>query len=178
VTGAEPFRLFATVGTDHHRFDRLVEWVDRWLVEQAPDGAVEAIVQAGTSRPPVHAAFAGCLPFAEFRAALERADAVVCHGGPGTLVEAQRAGHRPLVVPRRPELDEHVDDHQVRFARRMAECDRIVLCDSYETLGAALGTLMAERARRDRGEADGSTGAVDRFAEIVGALIHVRQVPA
>ena len=54
---AEPFRLFATVGTDYHRFDRLVDWIDRWIVEHRSEARLEAVVQAGTSRPPHYAVF-------------------------------------------------------------------------------------------------------------------------
>jgi hypothetical protein len=60
----------------------------------------------------------------------------------------------------------------------MAECGRIVLCESYETLAAELGTLVACRARQDPGATGGQTAAVDRFAEIVGALIHGPRVHA
>ena len=40
----------------------------------------------------------------------------MCHGGPGLITEAREAGHVPLCVPRDPQLGEHVDGHQQRFA--------------------------------------------------------------
>jgi UDP-N-acetylglucosamine transferase subunit ALG13 len=171
MTPRPPFRIFATVGTDHHPFDRLVDWVDRWIDEQRSYAPLEAIVQAGTSRPPGRAAHAGCLPFGKFRSELARADAVICHGGPGTIAEALMAGHRPLVVPRRHDLGEHVNDHQVRFARRMANRDQIVLCESYETLAAGLASLRDRRAQPVPAPAD-TTVAVARFSEIVNPLLH------
>jgi UDP-N-acetylglucosamine transferase subunit ALG13 len=45
--------------------------------------------------------------------------AIVCHGGPGTIIGCLAAGKKPIVVPRTSSLGEHVDDHQVRFARRL-----------------------------------------------------------
>src|SRR6185312_1027562 len=45
-----PF-VFATVGTDHHPFHRLVRWLDDWY---ALDGAsrTRCLIQTGTSEPP------------------------------------------------------------------------------------------------------------------------------
>ena len=40
-------RLFVTVGTDYHRFDRMVWWLDEWLAGEPKVGSV--IVQRGTS---------------------------------------------------------------------------------------------------------------------------------
>ena len=41
------------------------------------------------------------------------ASVVVVQGGPGSIQDARRTGAIPLVVPRRAEFDEVVDNHQV-----------------------------------------------------------------
>jgi UDP-N-acetylglucosamine transferase subunit ALG13 len=172
MTDEPPFRIFGTVGTDHHPFDRLVEWIDRWLGETTVAEHVVAVVQAGSSTAPRRAEAAGILPFDEFQAALEQADAVVCHGGSSTIAQARLAGHRPLVVPRRPDLGEHVDEHQVRYAARLAERGEVVLVHSYECLGAALESARENRlSRRSHAETACRPEAVDRFAELVAPLI-------
>jgi UDP-N-acetylglucosamine transferase subunit ALG13 len=176
MSGDPPYRIFATVGTDHHPFDRLVEWLDHWLDLDTPRRKVEAVVQAGTSRPPRHAESATFLPFDEFRSALAHADTVVCHGGPATLVEAQLAGHLPLVVVRRPEFGEVVDDHQARFATHLADREEIVLIDNYESLAAALDSRLDERSPpRTPRPAARRPEAIDRFAELVDPLIRARE---
>lgn len=43
--------VLVTVGTDYHRFDRLIEWVDRWYAETGR-GRVRCVVQHGASRAP------------------------------------------------------------------------------------------------------------------------------
>jgi beta-1,4-N-acetylglucosaminyltransferase len=43
------------------------------------------------------------------------ADVVVTHAGVASMVDAVGAGHRPIVVPRRHHLGEHVDDHQLQI---------------------------------------------------------------
>lgn len=106
--------VFVSVGTDHHPFDRLVQWVDAWL----PEG-VKCVVQHGTSAPPLHAEGVAYLDHGALNSLLDEAAVVICHGGPTTITESRRHGRRPIVVPRSPALGEHVDDHQQRFCARM-----------------------------------------------------------
>ena len=71
--------------------------------------------------PPEAAAAAPYLSFAETVAYVERASVVVTHAGVGSFLVARRAGHVPVMVPRLRRLGEHVDDHQVQFARALEE---------------------------------------------------------
>lgn len=105
--------VVALVGTDHHRFLRLVRWIDEAAVNH-PD--VSFVVQHGFTPPPLVAQGRAFMEHAAMRALLAEATVVVCHGGPGTITDAREAGHVPLCVPRDPRLGEHVDDHQQRFA--------------------------------------------------------------
>ena len=109
--------VLAAVGTDHHPFDRFVEWVDRW---QSTNDDCEVFVQRGTTELMPTAGLAEFLEPAELGDMMKRAAAIVCHGGPSTIMEARRAGVMPIVVPRDPTMGEHVDDHQLRFTDFMA----------------------------------------------------------
>lgn len=156
------------VGSDHHPFDRLVGWVDGWLA-RGGSGAVRCFVQSGTARPPTQAAWAPRLPHDRLQALLDGATVVVCHGGPGIIAEARRRGLTPIVVPRRPDLHEHVDDHQVRFARWMAARGLVVCVETPERLGEAIEAAM--RAERDRLPTSPSAPeGVDRFPRAVAPL--------
>jgi UDP-N-acetylglucosamine transferase subunit ALG13 len=135
------------VGTDFHPFDRLVGWIDDWL-ERAGDG-VRCVVQHGSSRPPRNASAAAYLSYTELQTAMGSADIVVCHGGPATITEARAHGHRPICVPRDPALDEHIDGHQQRFARRLGEAGLVRLAETPEALNVALAETLAQ-APRDR----------------------------
>jgi len=111
--------VVVSVGTDHHPFDRLMRWVDHYL-ERRP--VVRFVVQYGTSRIPAGAFESHDLvPHQELRQLFARSTAVVCHGGPSTVMDARTAGRLPIVVPRRPDLGEHVDGHQLRFATHLVE---------------------------------------------------------
>ena len=113
--------VFLTVGTDHHPFDRLVRWVDMW----AADRDVRVVAQFGTAAAPLNVDGAPMLRSDELGRLMARAAAVVCHGGPGTIAAARDAGVIPIVVPRRPDLGEHVDDHQMRFVARLADAGAV-----------------------------------------------------
>ena len=111
--------VFATVGTDHHPFDRLVGWLDQ-LAENRRDSLC-VVVQHGHTAAPQVAEGHAFLGHESLSHLIESADVVVCHGGPGTIMDAHRASQLPVVVPRDPAYAEHVDGHQIRFTSRVAE---------------------------------------------------------
>ena len=119
MSDRRPF-VFVTAGTDHHPFHRMVRWVDGWLASGAGEH-VKCLVQFGTSERPRLAEARDYLPYGEMETAMSKAVAIVCHGGPGSVMMARWMGKKPIVVPRRRELGEHVDDHQLVFATRMAK---------------------------------------------------------
>ncbi len=62
----------------------------------------------------------------------------VCHAGVGSIVLARRYGLRPIVVPRKHELGEHVDDHQLELSRRLAQSGIVTLVEDERDLAAAV----------------------------------------
>lgn len=163
--------VFVSVGTDHHQFDRLIGWVDAWL----PDG-VRCLVQYGTSAPPRRAEGTAYIGHSELTELLATADVVVSHGGPTTITECRRSGHRPIVVPRSPRLGEHVDDHQQRFCARMAEKGLITVADDEQGFRTLLGRALKapEEFAVEAGGADVAP-AVERFERLVGDLLSRRR---
>jgi UDP-N-acetylglucosamine transferase subunit ALG13 len=170
-----PGLLLVAVGTDHHRFDRLVRWVDGWLgSERGRAAGLRCLMQTGTSAPPTgHAAqWEAYLEFEALQAAMRDAAAVVCHGGPGTILGARHAGAVPIVVPRRHRLGEHVDDHQLAFSRRLAGDGGVFLAETEAELHALLDRVAAEPAVfRAPAEHRGTTAAVRAFGRLVDDLV-------
>jgi UDP-N-acetylglucosamine transferase subunit ALG13 len=62
----------------------------------------------------------------EMEAELQNAEVIVCHAGAGTIATALEAGRRPLVLARRPELGEHIDEHQQQLTGKLASWDLVV----------------------------------------------------
>ncbi len=120
--GSSELLVFGSVGTDHHPFDRMVEWLDD-IARTHP--AVRVVVQHGHSRAPEVAEGHAFLSHEKLTSLMAEADVVVCHGGPGTIMDARSHGKVPVCVPRNPGLGEHVDGHQMRFVATIAT-ERIV----------------------------------------------------
>jgi UDP-N-acetylglucosamine transferase subunit ALG13 len=175
VTEAARPLVFVTVGTDHHPFDRLVDWIDRWM--SAPDREqVRCVVQHGTSRAPRLAEHRRYVGYQQMEELLDQASAVVCHGGPGSVMMCRWAGKRPIVVPRRRSLGEHVDDHQMVFARRIAQEGEITLAEDEASLAGCLERALAGEGSLDMpAEEHRVAEAVARFEELVGRLTASRR---
>ena len=165
--------VVVTVGSDHHPFGRLVEWVDAWS-EANP--AVDCYIQYGTAKPPRRARGDDYVPHGELQSMLAAADVVVVQGGPMSIVEAQRLGKRPIVVPRTAALGEVVDDHQHAFCNRLAEQGRVRLATDVESLSLAIKEALTDPQIAsmpwDPSHAAAVTRAVDSVAEVAREVLH------
>jgi len=130
--------IFATVGTHQQPFQRLLDALGELEVD-------ELVVQYGAGAPPANAASAEAfMPFDAMLECFRTADRVITHAGVGSVLCATREGHVPLVVPRRPELGEHVDGHQAELTRALGEHGAVI--PVWET--AELAGLLAGAPRR------------------------------
>ena len=145
-------RIVASLGTDHHRFDRLVDWLDDWVAEHAAD--VTVTLQHGHSRPSAYADNLEIVAREQLLDAMRAADVVITQAGPGSMVDAHDSGHLPVVVPRSRDLHEVVDDHQSVFAdlmERLGDCvvarDRAALAELLDRATSDAAFLL--RAQRE-----------------------------
>ncbi len=171
-----PPLVVVCVGTDHHPFDRVVGWVDRWAASDTGRSA-RVVIQHGTASPPDHAEGRELIPHAELSDLFSLAAAVVSHGGPSTVMDARMVGSVPIVVPRNPAHGEHVDDHQMRFGRHLDKHGLATLASSERELHDLLDGAVAdpERHRLEVGPEKLSPGVL-RFATLVDHLLQVRSV--
>lgn len=116
--------IFVTVGTQG-QFDRLIRTVDEWAGARA---TTDVFAQTGPSA--YRARHIRAEPFigpTEFRTRVESASLVVAHAGMGSIITALELGKRIIVMPRRAELGEHRNNHQVASAERFAQQGRIIV---------------------------------------------------
>lgn len=167
--------VLVILGTDHHRFDRLVGWLDDFLSQPGRE-SLTALVQLGTTPAPRRAEGVGIIAWTELQQLMRRATAVVTHGGPATMFEVRRQGRKPVVVPRDPARDEHIDQHQQEFSRRMGSLGLVTLCEEQPAFDAALTavledpaahTVTADENRRDSLQV---AAAVDVTGRIIDSL--------
>jgi UDP-N-acetylglucosamine transferase subunit ALG13 len=156
--------VFVTVGTNHHPFDRLIEWIDRWF-EDGGGRRARCLVQSGTSRPPAHAPWRPYLTADEMEAAMGEAACIVCHGGPTTIIDAGRHGRKPIVVPRLKSLGEHVDDHQVAFTGWIGTQQEIEVVGNEERLRALIDRAVSDPTTLSATPAPVETGRAVQLIE-------------
>ena len=167
--------VLVLLGTDHHRFDRLVRWVEGWLSPREGE-APTVLVQHGFTQPPdpdvARASYAPFLDHREIGRNLDRVAAVVCHGGPGTIHDCRRAGLVPVVVPRSSAHGEHVDDHQIRYTRRLHREGLVRTVDDEQQFRSELLAAL-ERPRAVLTEIDRATveNTVATFRELVATAM-------
>ncbi|MFI6574631.1 glycosyltransferase [Nocardiopsis sp. NPDC050513] len=165
-----------SLGTDHHAFDRLVRWADDYARRHRD---LRVLVQYGHSCPPERAAGTAFLAGEALGEHMRAARVVVTHGGPGTIVQARATGHLPIVVARDPELDEHVDDHQLLFVTRLEEAGRVRSCSTPQQLAALIDRALAspDDFRVRPGEDGGPERAARRAGELIDLLTEAPGAP-
>ena len=135
--------IFVTVGTHEQPFNRLIECVDNLK----RDGLIkdDVIMQTGYSTyEPQFCAWKMLYPYHEMLRLVEQARIVITHGGPSSFLMPLQIGKIPIVVPRRHEFNEHVNDHQVAFANAVAErMGTITVVDEMDKLGSMIRNYEA-----------------------------------
>lgn len=125
--------ILVTTGTNAPAFDRLLEAVA--LLE----GTEDIVVQHGPSTiRPTGATCVDYVSFDRFVELVRDARVVVTHAGVGSILVSLMNGRRPVVVPRRAHLGEHVDDHQIELARRLGEIGLVTLVEEPDDLARAI----------------------------------------
>ena len=153
--------IFVTVGTHEQPFNRLVQKVD----ELKRDGVIdeEVIIQTGFSTyEPKYCKWSKLIPYQQMVQNVADARIVITHGGPASFIMPLQIGKVPIVVPRQKQFEEHVNDHQVEFARNVAE--RMGTIIPVEDIGK-LGEIIANYDERVAGMEHGMNSNNAKFNE-------------
>ncbi len=112
-------------------FDRLVRSVDEWA---GAHGRHDVIAQIGpSSYKPQYIEHSQFIDPIGFRRNIEQADAIVAHAGMGSIISAVELGKPILVMPRRGDLGETRNDHQIATAERFSSLRLVeVAADEHE----------------------------------------------
>ena len=82
----------------------------------------DVIMQTGFSTyEPKYCKWSKLFPYKEMVKNVAEARIVITHGGPASFIMPLQVGKTPVVVPRQKKFDEHVNNHQVVFAKAVAE---------------------------------------------------------
>lgn len=129
--------IFVTVGTHEQQFNRLVQCVDELKKSVIKE---DVIIQKGYSTyKPQACEYSDFFPYKEMISLYEKARIVITHGGPSSFIMSLQIGKIPVVVPRRKEFDEHVNDHQMNFCKAVAERQgNIIVVEDVDKLGETI----------------------------------------
>ncbi len=110
--------IFVTVGTHEQPFDRLLKQIDKMIEEEKIKE--EVIVQKGyTDYEMKNCKSYKLIGYNEMQQYINKARIVITHGGPASFLNVLSFNKIPIVVPRRKEFYEHVNDHQFEFAKQV-----------------------------------------------------------
>lgn len=159
--------VIVSVGTDHHEFNRMIEWMDAWT----PKSDVQVVIQRGTSKISEAWESRELIPYKELLSLFGSSTVVVSHGGPSTVMDARYCKKFPIVLPRNPEFGEHVDHHQMEFAQHLDRNKVALVVDSMEKLHAALDDALENPSSMEIDSTDGAIEGVVEFANVLDQLL-------
>ena len=170
--------VFVSVGTHEQGFPRLLSAIaeliegdrlgTRWRVQTGPIA----------SAFPEHVQTQQACTHDEMLENLSWADVMISQASPGNVFTALAMTTQPIVVARQHRLSEHVDDHQMVFARYLSETGLAMNATEAHSIAACLDALRLEepdarayRLRRSHSASLLRTRIwVDRFDKVVREL--------
>lgn len=122
-------------------FDRLTRAVDEWA---GAAGRSDVVAQIGeTEFRPQHMEYSPLLDPERFRAEVDRAEVIVSHAGMGSIITALQHAKPIIVMPRRGDLQETRNDHQVATAERFRGRPGVIVAMDEAELVDRLGGLAS-----------------------------------
>lgn len=166
--------IFVTVGTHEQPFNRLIECVDH--LKNNGTITEEVVIQTGYSTyEPQYCQWQKLFPYQEMLKLVDEARIVITHGGPSSFIMPLQIGKTPIVVPRRYEFNEHVNNHQVSFAKAVAErMGTVIVVDDITQLGVTITNYEAIVAGMHNGLKTNNSRFNEGLSKIVDAMFEGR----
>jgi len=136
--------IFLTVGTQLP-FERLVKAMDSWCADNPQETVFGQIASVGgDGYKPCNFEWKEFVEPDEFARKYEEADVIVAHAGMGSIISALTDAKKILVMPRRADLNEHRNDHQLATAARFQSRAGIYVIMDETNLAPSLTGLLTE----------------------------------
>ncbi len=129
--------IFVTVGTQLP-FDRLINAVDKWA---ALHGRTDVHAQIATGQAPSHIGFDRSLSPQEFNRRVAECELLIAHAGTGSIFTALEYQRPLIVMPRRADLGEHRNEHQMATAKHFTALAGVKVAMDEDELAFALDHL-------------------------------------
>jgi UDP-N-acetylglucosamine transferase subunit ALG13 len=164
--------IFVTVGTHEQQLDRLVKTIDelkgRNIIKE------EVFIQSGYSTYSIkNCQYKTMLTFEEMKEYSDNCRLFITHGGPGSIIIGLSAGKLPIVFPRNPQFNEHVDNHQILFTKRMSEKKKVVPVYSERELEKVIMSFDEISFTYSRGWISNTKEFNNKLEELINESLHL-----
>lgn len=163
--------IFVTVGTHEQPFNRLVQEIDNLK----RDGVIteDVIIQTGYSTyEPKYCQWDKLIPYKQMLKNVKDARIVITHGGPASFIMPLQIGKTPIVVPRQKKFGEHVNNHQVEFARNVeSRMGTIIVVEDINKLGEVIKKYDEITHSMRHHISSNNENFCNRFSELVNNIL-------
>lgn len=138
--------IFVTVGTHEQQFNRLIKEIDQ--LKEKEIIKEEVFIQTGYSDyEPQFCQWKKFLKYNEMGIYIKKARIVITHGGPASFLSVLQQRKAPIVVPRKADFNEHVNNHQLDFAIKIKELGyKIYIVDNLIELGNVISNYQNDES--------------------------------
>lgn len=156
--------IFVTVGTQLP-FERLIEAVDLWASRNRGEQVFAQIGQ--TLYRPAFMEVTRTISPQEYQSRLKSAEVVVGHVGMGTIISGIEHQKPLVLMPRRFDLGEHRNDHQLASAKQFGQLAGVSVVHEAEELCQAIDNSINQLNQGGAAKLQVSTGLLNRISEFV-----------
>ncbi|MEM6312861.1 MAG: glycosyltransferase [Planctomycetota bacterium] len=133
--------IFVCVGTQLP-FDRLIGAVDDWARQRE---RTDVFAQIAGGKAPSFIKHAPFIDAEEVHQRLAKSEVAVSHAGMGTILTAMHVGTPLIIMPRRAELNEHRNEHQIETARSLVRPGQIFVAEDEHQLPGLIDEVLAAK---------------------------------
>lgn len=148
--------IFLTVGTSQFPFERVIRFIDEAVHDHQIERNIFAQVGSSLYKPRTFP-YKEFLDFNDMAENTRKSDIIVTHAGVGSIMLAFLFGKIPVVIPRRHDLKEVLDNHQFEFAKKMEEMGKVIvayeesaLIDKINNYKALIGSLRSSSTENNK----------------------------
>ncbi|WP_260865722.1 PssE/Cps14G family polysaccharide biosynthesis glycosyltransferase [Paenibacillus xylanexedens] len=128
------------LGTQRFQFNRLLKAIDN-LIEEGKLPS-DVLVQSGYSEyKPRHYQHKPFFNQEEMNEHIVKSEFVLSHAGVGVITSALQMNKKVIVMPRRKDQGEHVDNHQLEIAKVFQDKGYISVAQNEDELSALISNL-------------------------------------
>ena len=142
--------ILVTLGTQDKPFSILIEAVEKQI--ELGNIKDEVIVQSGcTKYESDKMKIIDYIPIKEFGDLLKKADFIITHAGVGSIIEGLKNNKKVIVVARKKEYGEHVNNHQEQILENFGEKGYIIPVYNLEDLNKGLEKVERFKPKEFKG---------------------------